>query len=183
MDGCAYAFACVCGRVRSARVCVFACTGGHTDAYKAFVVLRALALEGRAGRVLAVVGGDRRASPQSPHVGVHLPFACRLVSDDILRLVGPHSRMVYVGKHNGFHTRSQVGFGEVGGGSCMAKLPSCCAAANHLSEWGHGRACLSVREGEDTCDTELLLPCPAAWPHPTSPHATTTCRRRSTSCC
>ncbi|KAF5833268.1 hypothetical protein DUNSADRAFT_10468 [Dunaliella salina] len=31
----------------------------------------------------------------------------RLVSDDILRLVGPHARMVYVGKHSGFHTRSQ----------------------------------------------------------------------------
>lgn len=32
----------------------------------------------------------------------------RLVSDDILRLVGPQARMVYVGKHSGFHTRTQV---------------------------------------------------------------------------
>lgn len=31
----------------------------------------------------------------------------RLVSDDILRLVGPQARMVYVGKHSGFHTRTQ----------------------------------------------------------------------------
>eukprot|EP00195_Chlamydomonas_chlamydogama_P017606 CAMPEP_0202915996 /NCGR_PEP_ID=MMETSP1392-20130828/67347_1 /ASSEMBLY_ACC=CAM_ASM_000868 /TAXON_ID=225041 /ORGANISM="Chlamydomonas chlamydogama, Strain SAG 11-48b" /LENGTH=363 /DNA_ID=CAMNT_0049608227 /DNA_START=122 /DNA_END=1214 /DNA_ORIENTATION=+ len=31
----------------------------------------------------------------------------RLVSDDILRLVHPGARMVYVGKHSGYHTRSQ----------------------------------------------------------------------------
>jgi siroheme synthase len=34
--------------------------------------------------------------------------ARRLVSDEILNMVGPQARMVYVGKHSGFHTRSQV---------------------------------------------------------------------------
>ncbi len=33
---------------------------------------------------------------------------CRLVSDDILNMVGAQARMVYVGKHAGFHTRTQA---------------------------------------------------------------------------
>ncbi len=41
---------------------------------------------------------------------VHLADACRLVSDDILRLVHGAARMVYVGKQAGFHTRTQVLF-------------------------------------------------------------------------
>lgn len=32
----------------------------------------------------------------------------RLVSHDVLRLVHPGARMVYVGKQAGYHTRTQV---------------------------------------------------------------------------
>ncbi|KAL6745277.1 tetrapyrrole methylase [Haematococcus lacustris] len=51
----------------------------------------------------------------------------RLVSDDILRLVSPSARMVYVGKHSGFHTRTQdeihrllLAFAEAG--ACVIRL-------------------------------------------------------------
>lgn len=32
----------------------------------------------------------------------------RLVSDEILQLVGGQAQMIYVGKESGFHTRTQV---------------------------------------------------------------------------
>lgn len=34
----------------------------------------------------------------------------RLVSNDVLNLVGPNARLLYVGKTAGYHSRSQVGF-------------------------------------------------------------------------
>jgi uroporphyrin-III C-methyltransferase len=37
----------------------------------------------------------------------------RLVSDDILALVGPAARMVYVGKEAGFHSASQAEIHEL----------------------------------------------------------------------
>ena len=40
----------------------------------------------------------------------HAHAYCRLVSDDILRLVHPGARMVFVGKHTGYHTRKQEVF-------------------------------------------------------------------------
>ena len=43
----------------------------------------------------------------------HTPTTCRLVSEEILQLISPSACMIYVGKEQGFHTRTQTEIHEL----------------------------------------------------------------------